>query len=72
VIMVQRAAHALRGSVGTFQASEAQEAANQLEMFAKDADLVGVKIAFERLSTEIDLVRQDLRRLTRVPGDAFE
>jgi PAS domain S-box-containing protein len=72
VIMVQRAAHALRGSVGTFQASEAQEAANQLEMFAKDADLVGAKIAFERLSTEIDLVRQDLRRLTRVPGDAFE
>jgi CheY-like chemotaxis protein/HPt (histidine-containing phosphotransfer) domain-containing protein len=64
-IMVQRAAHALKGSVGTFQASAAQEAANQLEISAKDADLVGARKAFERLSTQIDLVRQDLRQLAR-------
>ena len=62
-IMVQRAAHALKGSVGTFQASAAQEAANQLEIFAKAADLVEARKAFERLSTQIDLVRQDLRQL---------
>jgi CheY-like chemotaxis protein/HPt (histidine-containing phosphotransfer) domain-containing protein len=67
-IMVQRAAHALKGSVGTFQASAAQDAANQLEMSAKDADLVGARKAFERLSTQIDLVRQDLRHLARAPG----
>ena len=67
-IMVQRAAHALRGSVGTFQASAAQDAANQLEISAKDADLVGARKAFERLSTQIDLVRQDLRQLARGPA----
>jgi CheY-like chemotaxis protein len=67
-IMVQRAAHALKGSVGTFQASAAQDAANQLEMSAKDADMVGARKAFERLSTQIDLVRQDLRQLARAPA----
>ena len=67
-IMVQRAAHALKGSVGTFQASAAQDAANQLEMSAKDADLVGARKIFERLSMQIDLVRQDLRQLARVPA----
>jgi CheY-like chemotaxis protein len=67
-IMVQRAAHALKGSVGTFQASAAQDAANQLEISAKDADLVGARKAFERLLTQIDLVRQDLRQLARAPA----
>ena len=67
-IMVQRAAHALKGSVGTFQASAAQDAASQLEMSAKDSDLVGAKEAFERLLTQIDLVRQDLRQLARAPA----
>jgi HPt (histidine-containing phosphotransfer) domain-containing protein len=62
-MMVQRAAHALRGSVGTFQASRALEAAKQLEISAKDADLVGARKAFEKLSTEINLVRHDLRQL---------
>src|SRR6516162_643815 len=67
-IMVQRAAHALKGSVGTFQASAAQDAASQLEMSAKDADLVGARKAFERLSTQINLVRQDLRQLAQRPA----
>jgi CheY-like chemotaxis protein len=65
--MVQRAAHALKGSVGTFQASAARDAANQLEMSARDADLAGARKAFERLSTQIDLVRQDLLRLAQSP-----
>jgi CheY-like chemotaxis protein len=64
-MMVQRAAHALKGSVGTFQASAAQDAANQLEISAKDADLAGARKAFERLSTQIDLVRRDLRQLAQ-------
>ena len=66
--MIQRAAHALKGSVGTFQASAAHAAASQLEMFAKDADLVRARKAFERLSTQIDLVRQDLRQLAQAPA----
>ena len=71
-MMVQRAAHALKGSVGTFQACAAQEAANQLEISAKGADLVGARKAFEMLSTQIDLVRQDLRELARAPAAAGE
>jgi CheY-like chemotaxis protein len=63
IIMVQRAAHALKGSIGTFQASAAQDAASQLEMAAKNADLVRARQAFETLLTQIDLVRQDLRQL---------
>jgi len=63
IIMVQRAAHALKGSIGTFQACAAQDAASQLEMSAKNADLVGARQAFETLLTQIDLVRQDLRQL---------
>jgi len=70
-MMVQSAAHALKGSVGTFQACAAQEAAKQLEMSAKDADLAGARKAFESLSTQIDLVRQDLRRLARAPRGCF-
>jgi PAS domain S-box-containing protein len=71
-IMVQRAAHALKGSVGTFQASAAQDAASKLEISAKEADLVGAKKAYERLSTEIDLVRRDLRQLARAPAADIE
>jgi PAS domain S-box-containing protein len=72
-VMVQRAAHAIKGSVGTFQASEAQDAANQLELSAKDADLVEARKAFERLLIQIDLVRLDLRQLARAPAaDAQE
>jgi PAS domain S-box-containing protein len=67
-IMVQRAAHALKGSVGTFQAAAAQDAAGQLEIAAKKADLVGARTAFGRLSTQIDLVRQDLHQLARTPA----
>jgi PAS domain S-box-containing protein len=63
--MVEKAAHAIKGSVGTFQASAAQDAANQLELTAKEADLVAARKAFKQLLTQIDLVRQDLRQLTR-------
>ncbi|HET7209989.1 MAG TPA: response regulator [Terriglobales bacterium] len=64
-MMVQRAAHALRGSVGTFQASAAQEAANELEISARSGDLVAARKAFATLSSQMDLVRQDLSQLTR-------
>jgi HPt (histidine-containing phosphotransfer) domain-containing protein len=66
--MIQRAAHALKGSVGTFQASAAQDAASQLEMSAKDGDLAGAREAFESLLMQINLVRQDLCQLARAPA----
>jgi two-component system, sensor histidine kinase and response regulator len=67
-VMVQRAAHALKGSVGTFQAVAAQDAASQLEISAKAADMAGARKAFERLSTQLDLVRLDLRQLAQAPA----
>jgi len=68
-MMIQSAAHALKGSVGTFQASAAQEAANQLETFAKIGDLNAARKVFDRLSTQIDLVRNDLRELAGAPAE---
>ena len=64
-IMIQRAAHALKGSVGTFQAPAAQDAANELELSAKNADLAGARIAFNRLLSQINLVKDDLHKLAR-------
>ena len=66
--MIQRAAHALKGSVGTFQATAAQDAAKELELSARDGDLHGMKKAFETLSNQIDFVRQDLSQLSRAPA----
>jgi PAS domain S-box-containing protein len=66
--MVQRAAHALKGSVGTFEAAAAQEAATQLELSAKNGDLVKAKTTFEKLLTQIDLVRRDLHQLSQQPA----
>jgi PAS domain S-box-containing protein len=63
-MMVQRAAHAVKGSVGTFQASAAQEAAKELETFARNGDMSGARTAFATLSNQIELVRRDLRRLS--------
>jgi len=64
-VMIQRAAHALKGSVGTFQASAAHAAAGELEIAAKDGDLVRARKLFQELSKQVDLVTQDLRRLSR-------
>jgi PAS domain S-box-containing protein len=63
--MIQAAAHALRGSVGTFQASDAQETAKELELAARAGDLVRARKVFASLSKQIEIVRQDLRRLSR-------
>jgi HPt (histidine-containing phosphotransfer) domain-containing protein len=64
--MIQRAAHALRGSVGTFQATPAYEAAKELEIFAKNGNLDGARQVFATLSAHIELVRQELRKLSKV------
>jgi CheY-like chemotaxis protein len=65
-VMIQQAAHALKGSVGSFQALNAQEAANRVETSAKNGDLSGAQKGFETLSQEIGLVRQDLQQLTQI------
>jgi len=63
--MIERAAHALKGSVGTFQAASAQDAAKELEKLAKDGDLDGARTSFAAFSNQIELVGQDLRKLSQ-------
>jgi two-component system, sensor histidine kinase and response regulator len=70
--MIERAAHALKGSVGTFQAASAQDAAKELETFAKDGDIDGARKSFAALSNQIELVGQDLRKLSQDFGAAVK
>ena len=62
---IQRAAHALKGSVGTFQATLAYDAARQLEDGAKSGNLDEARQMFATLSRQIELVRQELRELSQ-------
>jgi two-component system sensor histidine kinase/response regulator len=64
-LVIQRAAHALKGSVGTFQAAAAYQAAKELEMVAKNADLEASKQLFATLAIHIEDVRRALRALTK-------
>ena len=64
-LVIQRAAHAIKGSVGTFQAAAAYEAAKELEVVAKSANLDAAKQVFATLSVQIENVRRALRRLTK-------
>ena len=54
-VMVQRTAHALKGSVGTIQAAHAQEVANELEIAAGKRDLVQAAKMFQLLSKTLIL-----------------
>ena len=62
---IQRAAHAIKGSVGTFQAKAAFEAAKELEIVAKRADLDEAKRVFATLAVHIEEVRRALRSLAK-------
>jgi PAS domain S-box-containing protein len=63
---IQRAAHALKGSVGTFRATRAYETAKELEILAKNGDLDGARQVFAILSAHIEAVRQELRKLSKI------
>jgi PAS domain S-box-containing protein len=64
-VIIERAAHALKGSVGTFQATVALEAAKDLEMSAKSGDMVRARKALETLWRQVELVKQDVSQLVR-------
>ena len=67
-LKIQRAAHAIKGSVGTFQAAAAYEAAKDLEITAKSANLEGAKHVFASLGLHIEEVRRALRALAKELG----
>lgn len=61
---VARAAHALKGSVGCFQASAALEAATRLELQGRSGDLVQAPHAFAALQEEIERLKSGLVNIT--------
>jgi CheY-like chemotaxis protein len=64
-LVIQRAAHALKGSVGTFQAAAAFQAAKELETVAKTGNLEAAKQLFATLALHIEDVRRALRALAK-------
>jgi two-component system, sensor histidine kinase and response regulator len=57
---VKTAAHAFRGSAGTFAAERAVEAAQKLETLAAAGDLARAQEAFRNVQSEFDRLRREL------------
>jgi PAS domain S-box-containing protein len=62
---VQRAAHALKGSVGNFQAADAQESAGEVEVLASQRNLVEAGRTFSILEQRVENVKKELHALIR-------
>ena len=60
-----RAAHTLKGSVGNFAAQKAFAASQQLENMGRDGDLDNAGEACVTLESELEILSDELRRLTR-------
>ncbi len=60
---LKRAAHSLKGSMSTFAARDATEAALRLEELAGLGELVGVEGAYRLLATQVDRLKQALESL---------
>jgi len=64
---LHRAAHSLKGSVATFAAQQAFDAALRLERFGRAGELSEVEEAFSVLATEVDRLRATLETLAAAP-----
>jgi two-component system, sensor histidine kinase and response regulator len=62
---VQNAAHAIKGSVGNFHATVAQEAARDIESLASNGNIVSARKAFKNLSRTLEVVQLELRILSQ-------
>ena len=60
-----RAAHTLKGSVGNFAAQKAFAASQRLEKMSRDGDLDNAGEACVTLESELEVLSDELRRLTR-------
>jgi two-component system, sensor histidine kinase and response regulator len=63
-MMIQKAAHAIKGSVGNFRATAAHEAARDVEISASRGDMAKAQEAFDILSRNIRAVRHELQVLS--------
>lgn len=62
---IERSAHSLKGSVGSFGAAAAHKAALALEMLGRKADLNPVGTALVELERALDCLRPELEKLAR-------
>ena len=69
---LERAAHALKGSVGNFGAENAVAAAERLETLAGNQDLATAADVCTMLESELLLVSAELRKLTTDPRRGFD
>jgi two-component system sensor histidine kinase/response regulator len=60
---LQRAAHSLKGSMSTFAARDATEAALRLEELARSGDLADAESAYRLLAAQVDRLKQALESL---------
>jgi len=65
---LERAAHSLKGSVATFAAQDAFEAALKLERLARAGELNGVEEGFAVLAAEVERLRTALESLSAAPA----
>ena len=65
---LERAAHALKGSLGNFSAEAALEAAFRLERMGGTGELVGMEEACQALEREIERLRPALAALEQKSG----
>jgi len=68
---LEKAAHALKGSVGNFGAEEAVQAALRLERMGRAGDLSEAREAMMLLEREVARVRQELTALEKETGEAI-
>ena len=61
---LNRAAHALKGSVGNFGGRNAFETALRLEIMGKNRELGGAKAVYSSLAEEVERLRKALEKLT--------
>lgn len=59
--IVERAAHTLKGSVGTFSAKKALETASRLEIMGRDGQLQEAAAVYSKLEQEIEELDAALR-----------
>jgi PAS domain S-box-containing protein len=63
-VPIERAAHALKGSIGNFERKGAFDAARSIERSAAEGDIRGAKDAFATLQTEMTSLTKELGELS--------
>ena len=61
---LERSAHKIKGSMGTFGAARATEAALRLETMGREGHLAGTEIHIAELEREVGRLRESLARFS--------